>query len=128
MAHELPRNVRTVLIGAAQVLQDRGWCRGSLLDENGAVCLLSAIYVACTGKHPAALYGENEHEPLTVAAWNVVEDLINARYGQVGESRLTIPGWNDQPARTVDDVFQILDDAVGLASFKAGRVDDHRAA
>ena len=117
MAHELPRTVTTILIGAAEVIKHRGWCRGSLLDERGAVCLLSAIYVASTGKPAAALYGEQDHDPLTCAAWEVVEDLINARYGRDDAGRMTIPGWNDLPARAVDEVLQILDDAATVAEF-----------
>lgn len=117
MAHELPRTVPVILIGAAQILRNRGWCRGTLLDERGAVCLLSAIFVASTGQPAAAFYGIDEHDPLTCAAWEVVEDLINARYGGHGEGRMTIPGWNDMPSRTVEEVFQILEDAAAVAEF-----------
>src|SRR5437899_4614930 len=116
MAHELPRTVPVILIGAAQIIRNRGWCRGMLLDEHGAVCLLSAIYVASTGKPAACFYGEEDHDALTAAAWEVVEDLINARYGSHGEGRFTIPGWNDLPERTVDDVLQVLEDAAAVAT------------
>lgn len=112
MAHQLPRTVQTILLGAAQIIRNRGWCRGTLLDDRGAVCLLSAIFVASTGKPAASFYGEETHDPLTIAAWRVVEDLINDRYGGHGEGTQTIPGWNDQPARTVEEVLQVLDDAV----------------
>ena len=114
MAHQLPRTVQTILIGAAQIIRTRGWCRGTLLDERGAVCLLSAIYVASTSKPAAAFYGERDHDELTCAAWEVVENLINARYGRHEEGRMTIPGWNDQPARSVEDIFRILDDAAAI--------------
>lgn len=117
MAHELPKNVPTVLIGAAHILQNRGWCRGKLIDEDGALCLLSAIFVASTGKVASCFYSQDDHDELTKAAWSVVEDLINARYGQIGVGTLTIPGWNDQPSRTIEDVFQILDDAAAVAAF-----------
>lgn len=117
MAHELPKTVQTILIGAAQIIRTRGWCRGTLIDEHGAVCLLSAIFVASTGKHAAAFYGEHDHDKLTTDAWGVVEGLINARYGSYGEGRMTIPGWNDQPSRTIEDVLEILDDAVAVAMF-----------
>ena len=117
MARELPRTVPVILIGAAQIIKNRGWCRGTLLDERGAVCLLSAIFVSSTGKPAAVFYGEQEHDPLTCAAWEVVENLINARYGERNESRLTIPGWNDQPARTIDDVLELLEDAAAVAAF-----------
>lgn len=116
MAHEMPRMVQTILIGAAQIIRTRGWCRGTLLDERGAVCLLSAIYVASTGRPAAAFYGEPEHEALTVAAWGVVEELINARCESQGEGKLTIPGWNDLPARTVEDVIAVLDDAAAVTA------------
>lgn len=118
MAHELPRTVQTILIRAAQIIRTRGWCRGTLLDERGAVCLLGAIFEAGTGNSAAAYYGNHEqYDALTSAAWIAVEQLINARFGGVGgggEGRLTIPGWNDLPARTTEDVLQILDAAAAI--------------
>ena len=115
MAHELPKTVQTILIGAAQIIRNRGWCRGTLLDEHGAVCLLSAIFEAGTGKSAAVFYSDFEQsDALTIAAWDVVERLINAHYGEVDEPKLTIPGWNDHPARTVDDVLNILDNAAAI--------------
>jgi hypothetical protein len=116
MSHELPRTVRTILIGASQIIRTRGWCRGKLLDERGAVCLLGAIFEAGTGRSAAMFYGGHEQcDEVTNAAWEIVEDLINARFGEIGESRLAVPGWNDQPSRTVEDVLKILDDAVAIA-------------
>ena len=117
MAHELPKTIPTVLISAAHILQNRGWCRGKLIDEDGALCLLSAIFVASTGQPASSFYGQDDHDELTRAAWGVVEDLINARYGQIGQGMLTIPGWNDQPSRTIEDVYQVLDDAAMVAAF-----------
>lgn len=115
MAHELPRTVQTILIGAAQIIRTRGWCRGTLLDDRGAVCLLGAIYEASTGRSAATFYGDDEQcDWLTHAAWEIVERLINTRFREVGEPRLTIPGWNDQPARTTEDVLKILDSAAAI--------------
>lgn len=112
MSHELPRTVQTILIGAAQIIRTRGWCRGTLLDEHGAVCLLGAIFEAGTGKSAATFYGDDQCDALTHEVSQVVERLINMRFRETGEPRLTIPGWNDQPMRTTEDVLKILDDAV----------------
>ena len=115
MAHELPRTVQTILIGAGQIIRTRGWCRGTLVDEHGAVCLLSAIFEAGTGKSAATFYSDDEPDSLTNAAWDLIERLINARFREVSEPKLTIPGWNDQPARTAEDVLKILDNAAAIA-------------
>ena len=116
MSYELPRTTQTILIGAAHIITTRGWCRGTLLDEHGAVCLLGAIFESATGRSAATFYGAHEQcDALTHAAWDVIEDLINARFREAGEPRLTIPGWNDQPSRTVEDVLEILDDALAIA-------------
>ena len=117
MAHELPKTIPTVLISAAHILQDRGWCRGTLIDNSGALCLLSAIFVASTGKVATCFYSEDEHDELTKSAWSVVEDLINVRYGGSGQGTLTIPGWNDMSTRTIEDIFVILDDAAAISTF-----------
>ena len=115
MAHELPKTVATVLIGAAEIIRKRGWCRGTLIDDQGAVCLLSAIFIASTGMPAECFYSAKDHDALTVRSWGVVEDLLNAR--NEGFGRLTIPGWNDMPSRIVEDIYQILDDSASVAMF-----------
>ena len=115
MAHELPKTVATVLIGASEIIRKRGWCRGTLINDEGEVCLLSAIFIASTGMPAECFYSQKDHDELTVRAWGVVEDLLNARNDGFGT--LTIPGWNDMPSRVVGDVYQILDDAVSVALF-----------
>ena len=113
--HELPRTVQTILVGAAHIIRRRGWCRGTLLDESGAVCLLGAIFEAGAGRSPVTFHADHDRcDALTHAAWDVVENRINARFGRAGEPRLTISGCNDHPARTVEDVLEILDSGAAV--------------
>ena len=118
MAHELPRTVQTILIGAAHLIRTRGWCRGTLLDERGAICLLGAIFEAGMHKSAAMFWGDHcECDALTIKAWTTVERLINDRDGRPDGGWLTIPGWNDLPSRTTDEVLQVLDEAAAVVSF-----------
>jgi hypothetical protein len=117
MAHELPRTSQTILIGAAHIIKTRGWCRGTLLDDRGAVCLLGAIFEAGMRKSAAMFWGDPEEcDALTIRAWEAVERVINDRYGYPDAGRLTIPGWNDLPERTVDDIVEILETAASVAA------------
>jgi hypothetical protein len=117
MAHELPRTVETILIGAAHIIKTRGWCRGALLDERGAVCLLGAIFEAGMRRSAAMFWGDGgECDAMTIRAWEVVERLINERDGRPDGGHLTIPGWNDLPTRTADDVLEILETAASVAA------------
>lgn len=114
MSHELPRTVQTILIGAAHIIRSRGWCRGTLLDEHGAVCLLGAIFEAGTGKSAAMFYSDDQCDALTHEVSEIVQRMINMRFRGTGEPRLTIAGWNDQPMRTAEDVLNILDSAAAI--------------
>jgi hypothetical protein len=41
--------VAAALWKARQILDERGWCRGALADEQGAVCLMGAVEAAAPG-------------------------------------------------------------------------------
>jgi hypothetical protein len=65
---------------ARSILIDRGWIRGHLRNEQGAVCPVGAIRAAATSRHQAD------------EACALLLDVIRAAYPHVE----TVPAWNDQ--------------------------------
>lgn len=80
-----------VLIGAAQLIRERGWIQGAWDNTSGAMCLWGAVRVA------SRRYGGEDAE---LAALEVVRDRIG--HG------VSIAGWNDRRGRTVGEVLTVL--------------------
>ena len=79
--------------------------------------MLGAIFEAGMHKSAAMFWGDpGECDALTLEAWETVERVINDRFGSPVDGRLTIPGWNDLPSRTVDDIVEILETAASVAA------------
>lgn len=68
-----------VYLGAIQVIRERGWTRGSLRDEQGAVCAVQAIRLAATTAGQAD------------DACAHLLDIIQQQFAAE-----TVPAWNDQ--------------------------------
>lgn len=104
-----------VLRGTKTVLERNGWHQGALYDhaqanagaarEECRVCLVGAFCVAATGDP----VGRNLQ---TDAVWDLVCDLVNRR-GTFGDS--PIGDWNDEPDRTLAEVYALLDEAIERA-------------
>lgn len=90
------------------VLNERGWCQGTLENHEGNVCLLGAIGVAAYGDIAGAdvtpLYhkvvkrlsnspGQPEHDPLAAT-------FVGGKY--------SIPAFNDRDTTTLEDVMMLL--------------------
>lgn len=71
---------------ARDVLAERGWTQGTLQADDGAVCAVGALKVACEGNTVALRYK---------AAYYAVADTIGCS---------SVSGWNDEPGRTYEDV------------------------
>jgi hypothetical protein len=88
----------TVWAQAKAEIQRRGWWKGDFYDRNqpkgsAPVCLAGAI-CAVTAGDPT-----NELHPRA----DQCIDRVMDRLGQ------QIAGWNDEPSRTVEDVYALLD-------------------
>jgi hypothetical protein len=82
-----------VYLGAIQIIQERGWTRGGLRDEQGAVCAVGAIRAAAG---PAG-------RGIADDACARLLDAIQAEFAGAE----TVPSWNDQQA-SAGPVIRIL--------------------
>ena len=89
---------------AGDVLRERGWCQGGLMNAEGKVCALGALGVAeCRG----ALSGPSQ-------------EIYRNLSQQILDGRLIGADWNDSPGRTVEEVYAVLDAGYVLALQEEG--------
>lgn len=79
--------VRDVLLGAAEVIAERGWCQGRYLDSSGAVCIEGSLRRAAQPSH------DHLFEACLAVDRNVGRDIV---------------AWNDAPGRTAEEVIAKL--------------------
>ncbi|WP_328629564.1 hypothetical protein OHA88_02615 [Streptomyces sp. NBC_00353] len=94
-----PTPVAALLQRAHHRLVTGGWCRGSLVDAEGARCMFGAIRAEARGD--AGLEG---------SAVSVVMDAIRRKFGDVD----SVPGFNDAFDRGRTPI-RMVDQAAGLA-------------
>ena len=95
-------NAAEVLSKARDVLAEKGWCQGRLVDE-GAVCLAGGVKVA------AGFHLDDIH-------WldaPVMRGVFVALAAAIGSD--SVVTWNDDPSRTYEDVVLALKQAEELA-------------
>ena len=95
-----------ILIAAKQELLTRGWHQGGLLDPvTGAVCALGAMSCAVGALSLAGLRALEGFDRATFCLQNALG--VEPVWG--------IGAWNDEPARTPEEVLQAFDRAIALA-------------
>ncbi|GGM17029.1 hypothetical protein GCM10010129_71500 [Streptomyces fumigatiscleroticus] len=92
--------VAALLERAQRRMATEGWCRGVLVDERGALCLLGAIRAEAGGDRG-----------LEADAARVVLDAIRRRFGDDVDS---VPAFNDAHGSS-HTPLRVLGDAAGLA-------------
>lgn len=80
-----------ILQKARQLLIDKGWCQGSMMNDRGQFCALGALGF-CT--QDAVSYGDTF---LKAAIYD------------------TVTSWNDRSTRTFEEVLQAFDEATSMA-------------
>ncbi len=89
---------REVLEAAADIIAERGWCRGLLRDAEGRVCLVGAVQTA------TIKLGVTQLQP----------DAIDCVRQELDErSVFGVPDWNDNQAETAEEVILVLKKAAG---------------
>ncbi|MFL4904836.1 hypothetical protein ACJ6WF_17015 [Streptomyces sp. MMS24-I2-30] len=88
----------TTLWQARRILGERGWCRGALSDEQGAVCLMEAVQLAAPGSD------------LVHGSLRLLLEVIRREF----RDAQSVPHWNDHHG-TPFMAFRFLDQAVELA-------------
>ncbi|SRR5258706_1739766 len=74
---------------AIEVLEQRGWCKGKLINDQGQVCMAGAIQIATCNSYTL------QRKALT---------LMHLTLGMISR-------WNDAPERTKDEVIAKLKEA-----------------
>lgn len=88
---------RSLFAEAADIVEERGWWQGHYFGPNGEVCLIGACLAAQTGARRSADLPADFR-----FGW--VEDALEPLLGRWGRSAV----WNDDPARTKDEVVALL--------------------
>lgn len=98
----ISNRTREILRGAADILEQRGLCKGTYFDpETGAVCTYTAIAMADGGNMPKSKMDGPAMSP----------DAVEARW--CFELAVSLPnkgvcGWNNEPERTAEDAVSAL--------------------
>ena len=96
-----------VLLKAAQILDERGWCQGSLRDSEGRVCIAGAVRLALFGQTISLEYMDYiiYREKLK----SIQKVLYNHPLGP-----LAIPFFNDKIAETKEECVKLLMEAAEI--------------
>lgn len=102
---------------AAQVLRERGWCQGDYVDDKGCLCVYGACIVASgIEAKPANSIKRFEDWAIVRKAEDLVAEPLRKAAGVDDSfSRTSVNDWNDDPARTVDEVLDALERAAVIA-------------
>ena len=100
-----------ILIAAKAELLTRGWYQGAFENPAaGGVCAIGALNCAVSGQADMFEWSDvaEDVQRAHVRAWQLLESAIGC--GSAG-----VHVWNDDPARTPEEVLQAFDLALALA-------------
>lgn len=101
-----PEQVADVLDDAADYIEAHGWCRTSLLTPDGRVCAMGAIAMSQQAidihvqNADAVLWTWKRERAEVVAAAEALGSVVDS-----SDPYSPIPHWNDDPARTKQEVL-----------------------
>ncbi len=98
-----------ILLGAADLLQDHGHCKGELSNDQGEHCAVGAIAKIDTDRRPSEVCLLFTDE--AVAAVSAVGNHLHPGPSPVHEDRDTflwqrVVDWNNAPERTAEEVIE----------------------
>lgn len=94
-----------VLLKAAELLGEKGWCQGQSIDNDGRMCAVGAIRSAGQELLGGSMWGNRLDE---------AGDALDRFFAHINDGLKpvsvidpfqSIPEWNDNPRRTVEDVI-----------------------
>jgi putative intracellular protease/amidase len=91
--------VADVLDRAADVIAERGHCKGDYEGPDGSVCAIGALLVAIAGGPADPLNARQFHTYMSARDW--ASDVVGN----------AVARWNDAPERTADEVIAALREA-----------------
>lgn len=108
MLSQLPKTAQT-LLKAADIIRERGWHQGCLVDSGGQVCVMAAIGQA-EGVAPPNQDAPNEaHEQFYEFVMETLAYVALQRF--LGLGSLELWEWNDMQAADGDEVLATLEAA-----------------
>jgi hypothetical protein len=113
------KNVEQILSDAIDVIETKGWTKGAAINQNEEVCTLGALDVAMRmGKirQPDGFWGDYFQQAQDL----VQAELVKANVGNfasegVPRHAMSIPGMNDAPSTTKEDILLGLKHALHRA-------------
>lgn len=94
----------TIYSKAADVIRKRGWTQGNYVDEHGHVCLVGAISYALEG-HPNNEKLDHVAFMRSCEAEDAIKHHLQTSWGELCP---LVADWNDDPARSKEDVLLLL--------------------
>lgn len=102
--HFDPQRLRAAIPEVKRRLTDPGWCQRAYFS-GGRCCIAAAFYVAL-GHEPGDVY--RDLWPITSITRDLDELLELSSHS--GGRYHAVSAWNDAPHRTIEDVFELLDE------------------
>ena len=99
--------ISEILRKAADVLRERGHCKGTYEDDAGHVCAIGAIRVAKFGN--SITTGGVEY----YGALEFFEEYLSEEFGAI-----SVPEFNDASVRTPETVIAVLNSAARMAEVR----------
>lgn len=99
---------RDILVRMREEIEERGWCKGRLSNDEGALCLVGAKNLAVRGDP----WNYGTGFPATAEEHAVHVHLLDA----IGLSCASVATFNDHPDTDESAVFNALDKAIEAAS------------
>lgn len=93
-----------IVTGAIDLLEQRGWRRGSLQGADGSLCAVGALQTATFGDPFSWNSGHEEYDNYKRA----VDSLAFHINKQASLPGMTIAHWNDNRVRTLDQVIEVM--------------------
>lgn len=109
-------DTRTVLLGAAQIMRERGLARGFFMGSSGQVCTRGAIMrcLAESGLPEFQLTGTPWFDRIENAE-SKVRTILESAYPELKNARLEIiSSWNDRYCQSAEEAAKLLDRAAGV--------------
>ena len=102
---------------AADVLNERGWCRSAYEDGNGRVCATGALMCADRDIPVGGLSPIMGTTGFASPAYRLARYALLDRLSTHG---LSIVGWNDSPGRRISDVISLFQQTADELEQKTG--------
>jgi hypothetical protein len=95
---------------AAEIMSQKGHCKGRIQDAEGRLCLYGALWMAAAGSVRAAQYyqPENEEQRYTIKIISERVATLLRKENLCSSPVDTEISWNDMPSTTMEDVVLIL--------------------